>query len=229
MTVGRGEFGATRIAWTDASLLELAALEAHEALDDLGEQQVRRYAALRGISARRFLASRWLVRQLAAELTDHDDLRLVTTCLRCGADHGQPRFATAPVVVSISYSGDRAVVAVAPRADASAVGIDIEREPVGDPQHPLTALAPLFAPSTPPTLREWTLVEAALKADGRGLNVDLSQVEIEPRASGRAENSRAVRIPGRSAPVDARAIDGPAGFILSAAMVAAEGPTRHPH
>ncbi len=228
MTVGRGEFGASRIAWTDASLHDLAAADLLDALGDLGDQQVRRYAGLTGVAAHRFVVSRWLVRQLATELADHDDLLITTTCPRCGADHGQPRFETAPVAVSISYAGSFVVVAAANLTDASAVGVDIERERAGDPQHPLAELAALFAPSTPPTLREWTLIEAALKADGRGLNVDLSQVEIEPIDAGRATDSRAIRIPGRSEPVDAMQIDGPPGFVLSAAMVRAEAQTTHP-
>jgi len=225
MTVGRGEFGATRIAWTDASLHDLSA---DDVLDDLGEQQVRRYAALTGLAAHRFLVSRWLAGQLVAELADHDDLRLVTTCPRCGADHGQPRFETAPVVVSISYAGSMVVVAAAHSTEASAVGVDIERQRSGDEHLPLVDLASLFAPSPSPTLQEWTLIEAALKADGRGLNVDLSLVEIEPIDTGRAADSRAIRIPGRSEPVVARQIDGPAKFVLSSAMVRAVAQTKHP-
>ncbi|WP_404430976.1 hypothetical protein LG299_13195 [Microbacterium lacus] len=222
MTVGRGEFGTTRIAWMDAAHHHLVATEV---LDGLGEQQARRFEVLTGMAARRFLATRWLARHLVAELTDDTSLVLTTTCRRCGGDHGQPRFDTAPVAVSFAYAGSVAVVAAASVADASAVGVDIEHDRGDDPALPLPELTSLFAPSRPPTLQEWTLIEAALKADGRGLTVELSQVEVGPSGF---ESTHPVWIPGRSDPVHAMEIDGPEGFILSAATVPAVAQSRHP-
>ena len=79
----------------------------------------------------------------------------------------------------------------------------------------------------PPDTEGWTLLEAALKADGRGVAVDLAEVQIGAIGTGGLAGSRAVRIPGRVDAADAGVIAGPAGFVLSAAMVPAAG-ERHP-
>jgi len=200
----------------------------------LGEQQVRRHASLSGAAAQRFAVGRVLVAQLLAELGSGAGVTLTTTCERCGADHGRPRVEGAPLAVSISYAGRMVAVAAARHADASAVGVDIEREP-GDGRHArLSSLARAFAPTPAPDTEGWTLLEAALKADGRGLRVALAEIEVAPgievatgiegggAGSGRVPFSRPVRIPGRREPVDAALIDGPAGFVLSAAMIPAQ-------
>ena len=92
---------------------------------------MRRYAALSGEKAQRFLAGRSLMAGLIDEFTDAVDLGFTTTCERCGAEHGRPRLERAPVAVSISYAGSVVAVAAAALADAAGVGVDIEREPVG--------------------------------------------------------------------------------------------------
>ena len=223
MVVGRGEFGPVRVAWTDAAASALSSLRMPEIL---GEQQVRRYASLRGIPAQRFLAGRRLLAELIAELTDEADLGFTTTCERCGADHGRPRMERAPVAVSVSYAGSMVAVAAAALTDAAGVGVDIEREPRGGAHGRLDDLAPLFAPAAAPDTEGWTLVEAALKADGRGVTVDLAEIQVCEVGTGRLTGSRAVRIPGRGS-VDAAVIVGPPGFVLSAAMVPEAG-ERHP-
>ena len=193
----------------------------------LGEQQARRYASLSGVRAQRFLAGRWLLAELIAELTDETDLGFTTTCERCGADHGRPRLERAPVAVSVSYAGSMVAVAASRREDAAEVGVDIEREPGGGAHSRLDDLAPLFAPAAAPDTQGWTLVEAALKADGRGVSVDLAEVHVCEVGTGRWPGARAVRIPGRLDSVDAAVIVGPSGFVLSAAMVPAAR-ERHP-
>jgi 4'-phosphopantetheinyl transferase len=223
MATGRAQFGPVHVAWTDAAA---SAPPSHDVLERLGSQQMRRYAALSGDAARRFLAGRALLVDLADELADDADLALTTTCERCGADHGRPRMERAPVAVSLSYAGSVVAVAVAPHTDAATVGVDIEREPREGSLTPLRDLEPLFAPAKAPDMQGWTLIEAALKADGRGVRVDLAQVRVGDVGSGRLTASRAVGIPNRGS-IDAGVLAGPSGFVLSAAMVPAAG-ERHP-
>lgn len=224
MSGRRARFGAVLLAWADASE---PGEDSTSALDRLGPAQVRRYAALSGLRARRFLRGRQLLVELAGELTTVADLQLTTTCEQCGAEHGRPRLACAPVEVSVSYAASVVAVAAVRRADAAAVGVDIEVEPVAGRNAPLDALARLFAPLPPPDIERWTLIEAALKADGRGVAVDVAQVQLGPVGSGAREESRAVRLPGRSEALSAAVIAGPAGFVLSAATAPGAG-ERHP-
>ncbi|MGZ8803834.1 MAG: hypothetical protein ACXWZG_00850 [Microbacterium sp.] len=220
MAAGVGTFGPVRVAWADAADVGAIPLDVLEAF---GAQQVRRYASLTGDAAHRFLVGRAMLSDLIADLTDQPDLGFTSTCDRCGADHGRPRLERAPIAVSVSYTGSMVAVAAARHADAAAVGVDIEQVPIAGARSRLTDLAALFAPAPPPDIEGWTLIEAALKADGRGVTIDLSEVEVS--GSGRVPGSRAVRIPGRNDAVAAAVIAGPSGFVLSAATVpAAEHP-----
>ncbi|GAA1974087.1 hypothetical protein [Microbacterium pumilum] len=216
--VGRGVFGPALVAWTDASALDLQPMEV---LSPLGEEQLDRYRALSDIHARRFVTGRWLLAELVPELADAADLTLTTICERCGASHGRPRLTRAPVAVSVSYAGRVVAVAAVRTADASAVGVDIEPEPVAGRHRRLHDLEPLFAPAEPPDIEGWTLLEAAVKADGRGLTIDPAAVRIGDAGTGESPESRAVRIPGRGDVIDAAVIAGPRGFILSAAIAPA--------
>lgn len=225
MEVGRAEFGPVRLAWADTSAPESVPFS-EESLHILGDQQLRRYRSLRGADARRFLAGRGLLVELIAELGHGHPLGFTTTCERCGADHGRPRLDRAPVAVSVSYADSVVAVAAAHHQDAGGVGIDIEREPVDGAQTRLH-LSALFAPAQAPDIAGWTLLEAALKADGRGVAVDVAEVRIGDRGTGRLPSSCVVRIPGRADDVDAAVVPGPAGFVLSAAMAPPAG-ARHP-
>jgi 4'-phosphopantetheinyl transferase len=225
MKVGRGEFGPVRLAWADTSAPE--AVRWTEAdLHALGDQQLRRYRSLGYADARRFLVGRGLLVELIGELHGGHDLGFTTTCERCGADHGRPRLERTPVGVSVSYAGSLVAVAAARHRDAAGVGVDVEREPGDGAQTPLH-LGALFSPAPSPDVAGWTLIEAALKADGRGVAVDFGEVQIGAIGSGRLPASRAVRLPGRADGVDAAIVPGPAGFVLSAAMVPAVW-ERHP-
>ncbi len=62
----------------------------------------------------------------------------------------------------------------------------------------------------------WTRAEAALKADGRGLNIEPAAVRVELSPDG----WRAV-VPGRSAPFEVRELTGPPGVVVSAAWLPA--------
>jgi 4'-phosphopantetheinyl transferase len=130
---------------------------------------------------------------------------------------------SAPIAVSLSYAGSVVAVAAAPHSDAAEVGVDIEREPSDGAGARLHDLGALFAPAPAPDVTEWTLLEAALKADGRGLAVDLAEIRVGVSGTGRLPASRPVWIPGRAESVEAAVVAGPRGFVLSAAMIPAAG------
>jgi 4'-phosphopantetheinyl transferase len=224
MTAGRARFGSARIAWVDSASSAAPPLRV---LERLGTSQIIRHASMRAEEARRFLAGRALLVSLVDELTDIADLGFSTACERCGGDHGGPRLERAPVAVSVSYAGSVVAVAAAVQTEAVSVGVDIERLPADGAARPLRELDRLFSPRPAPDIQGWTLIEAALKADGRGLAVDLADLEVGEEGTGVTSGSRAVRIPGRLDPVDAAVIPGPSGFVLSAAMVPVVG-ERHP-
>ena len=91
-------------------------------------------------------------------------------CPRCGGPHGPVRIQGARAVASVTYAGGRAVVAVCEGADA-----DERRDAAG-----LTGVLGAGEAS----VRSWTRVEAALKADGRGLRVDPASVTVEEGPDG---------------------------------------------
>lgn len=167
----------------------------------------------------RFAVGRSLMTKLVTELVGAADVEIFRRCPRCGShEHGAPRVRDLPVAISVSYAGDMVAVAAIPTTDAAAIGIDIEPEAsaarVGE-------LARLFQPLAAPDLRGWTLLEAALKADGRGLNVDPSTVIFGDAERTVLGSAQLITVPGRAEPVAAAAVDGPAGFVLSVAVVAA--------
>ena len=212
-----------RVAWADAATSDLRFGTASERL---GAQQQRRLSALSGVAAERFVVGRELLAlvldELAAEAVAdgrhprHDGVTLTASCDRCGGEHGALRVRGGlPAAASVSYADSMVVVAAASLADATAIGVDIEREPSDGALAPLRSLTALFDPAPAPSTREWTLLEAALKADGRGITVDVATCRIESSAA-----RCAVSIPGRATPVAVATIPGPAGFVLSVAAIA---------
>lgn len=196
---GRVQAGLVTVGWADAATAKPGDL------DVLGTMQVRRHGALAGLAAQRFALGRLMLAELVDELAPGVDLTLDSTCNRCGEDHGRPRFTRAPVVVSVSYSGSMVAVAAAHRADAAAVGVDLESEGA------TLDLATLFAPQSPPSLSGWTQLEAAVKADGRGVTIDLAEVRIE------AHN---VWLPGRENGIHTETHAIP-GYVISSAILLA--------
>ncbi len=97
--------------------------------------------------------------------------------------------------------------------------------PAAGRRAPLAELGPLFAPGAAPSVEGWTLLEAALKADGRGLRVELADCVIEEasagasRADGTSATEYAITVPGRDRPIEAAVLPGPEGFVLSAALI----------
>jgi 4'-phosphopantetheinyl transferase len=204
MEPGRASWGPVRLAWAAAP---------RAATDPPALRETRRVLAHE------------LATTLVADLVpDAAAFEIVRRCPHCGADdHGTPRVPGAPVVVSVAYAGAAVAVAVAPQAEAAAVGVDLERVPAAGRHAPLAELGPLFAPGAAPSLEGWTLLEAALKADGRGLRVELADCAIEQasaEASRRGSDAEyEVGVPGRTAPIAAAILPGPEGFVLSAALI----------
>lgn len=213
----RGVIGPVQLAWT------VVAPGSGDAVARFGESQRLRHAAMDPARAARFATGRSLLAEVLSALTPLDGIRLSSTCERCGGDHGRPRVDGDRFGVSVSYAGDM-VVAAAVRLDrVSAIGVDIEQVTSSEGTT-LTELAALFAPQSPPTLREWTLIEAAVKADGRGLRVPVSEVRLD-EGHLVLPGGFAVRMPGRTASIEAAPAPGPAGFAVSVAVVpAADAP-----
>lgn len=178
------------------------------------------------------MLARELLTTLVAELAPEGvaTVTISRRCSTCGADdHGVPSIPGAPVVVSIAYAGAAVAVAAAPQAEAAAVGVDLERVTAAGRHAPLAELGALFAPGAAPSLEGWTLLEAALKADGRGLRVELADCVIAGASAGasrpRSISEHRISIPGRADPIAAAVLDGPAGFVLSVAAIPPTSPS----
>lgn len=218
MSTGRTTVGPVVVAWADAATVVRADAVA---LDRIGARQARRYASLAGPTAARFLTGRLLMTALVAETTGREPVVITAVCERCGGEHGAPQVPDLPVSLSVSYAGSMVAAAAAPSNSAASIGIDLEAIAPGREGGPMRDLASLFAPSQPPDLGGWTMIEAALKADGRGLRVPPSQVRLGEPASVLLPGSCDVRVPGRRGRIEVVRATGPSGYVLSVAAVAA--------
>jgi len=135
-----------------------------EALAALTPLELERYDGSDG-----FLAGRLVLRRLGAALTG-GPVEIIAVCPDCGGPHGRPEIAGSTLRLSLSHG---AGVVVAAADWGARVGIDIED--LGQ-RAALDAIRSLTGEAT---VQRWTRVEAILKADGRGLRVDPSQVVIE--------------------------------------------------
>lgn len=137
--------------------------------------------------------------------------RVDRVCSRCGGDHGAVRVSDdgRPIVrrAAVAYAGSWVVVAVSPHGGAFA----IDAEPRDLPDEDLDRLRRALGDSRADAAT-WTRVEAALKADGRGLRLDPSEV----RLSHDGEQWWA-RLPGRVEPLRVRDVSGPPGVVVSLA------------
>jgi 4'-phosphopantetheinyl transferase len=143
--------------------------------------------------------------------------RIVQRCPRCGGAHGPLRLEGVPALASATYTAGWAIVAVldAP-ADAAALGIDAEPETEARPDAPAIAEV-LGRPHAGP--RDWTRVEAALKADGRGLRVEPSTVMVTLDAG---DATWSAGVPGGDV-IRGWDVGGPPGTVVSVAIRSAEG------
>lgn len=205
MTRGFATCGPVRIAWADA---------AGAGSVDLSLADRTRYEQLSPSRAMRFLAGRALLTQLVHDLGE-PDARLRTRCENCGStEHGRVHTVTGSVVASISYAGDLAFAAAASAEDAVAIGIDAEPDSRPGALHDL---APLFTPEPPPDIRGWTLIEAAVKADGRGLRIPVADVRAHTEPGHHLSGGRIIQLPPDRR-VEAATVAGPDGYVVSVAI-----------
>lgn len=174
----------------------------------MGSAQLARFGRLTGREAAGFLAGRKLIRDVVRRLRAGDEVRIDSRCVRCGEHHGAPR--TPGVALSVSHAGDLVVVAASRHAQT--LGVDIEAVVA---ESRMTQLAPMFAAASVPDLAGWTRIEAAVKADGRGFEIEPSAVRLHPLPLDRGEWSAA--LPGRATRLRVATIEGPDGYVLSIA------------
>lgn len=116
---------------------------------------------------------------------DRGEVVMTARCTRCGGDHGRPTVSVAGrsglVSASVSHAGGATAAAVARRP----VGVDIEA--LAGPADRFAAIRAVSGPwatdvaDGPDALRVWTTIEAVLKADGRGLEVDPRRIVLDGR------------------------------------------------
>ncbi|WP_435742750.1 4'-phosphopantetheinyl transferase family protein [Microbacterium sp. PMB16] len=186
----------------------------------MGEGQLARFRGLKGERAAAFLTGRALIRQLVLRLGGGPRVPLDSICPRCRKDHVAPR--TPGFVLSVSHAGD--LVAVAASTEPTLLGIDVEHDSAAAR---VSELGPVFPAASVPDLAGWTRIEAAIKADGRGVEIDPGDVRLRrepgqdgpepdgPGPAGPPEWSAA--LPGRATPLQVATLPGPTGYTLSAA------------
>ncbi|BDZ65306.1 hypothetical protein GCM10025877_22440 [Agromyces mangrovi Wang et al. 2018] len=150
-------------------------------LDRLGASDRRRVDAATAAQRARFLAGRRAALTAASRLArvPAGAFTIDAACPRCGGTHGRPTVTGPgrPVHVSIAHAAGRAFAVAA----FSPVGIDAE--PLDTPSPRLDAARALTGGGRGDPLARWTRVEAVLKADGRGLEVDPAEVRFGLRGA----------------------------------------------
>jgi 4'-phosphopantetheinyl transferase len=135
---------------------------------------------------------------------------LSNPCARCGGPHGPVRTTDASARPAVAYASGVAVVAVASRGPGTfAIDAELETAPVRD----AAGLQGILGARPGVRLRDWVRVEAALKADGRGLRVDPGSVAITPIGG---LGWQAVVPDGPV--IMGWDVDGPTGLVISAAF-----------
>lgn len=132
-----------------------------------------------------FVTGRALVRALLADAFPGAEVAVTSApCPRCGEPHGgvvasgaRPQDTRhAGAVASVAHAEGLVVAAVAP-GRVRHLGVDLE--PARAEHDRLADLAALIGGPPEDALRRWTLIEAVLKADGRGLQVDPAEVRLD--------------------------------------------------
>ncbi len=216
MILDQGALGPVQIAW---ALADPAMSGQDAAMQRLGESALHRYRRLDAGRARRFAVGRLLLAELVPAVGT-DAATIESLCEHCGGDHGRPRVVGAPYAVSVSYAGETVVVAAVAAESTSALGVDIEPRS-DDVDAPLTALAGLFEPRTPPGLRGWTEIEAVVKADGRGMRIPPADVTFGGPSSTLLPGGRAAGVPGNADGFEVASAPGPASYLVSVAVAPA--------
>lgn len=195
----RARTGPVLVGWT--ALGSAPATEAR--LETVDER--RRSAFLPGRD-QAFVAGRVLLGDLLTERFGSRGLVDTSPCPHCGGDHGPVAVSGVPALVSLAYTADLVVAAVAPRTDAGRLGLDAEAD-TGDPDRDAD-LGRLLGALPDSALRRWTVVEAVLKAHGTGLRTDPAQVRVTAHAAYLDGEPRRYRW---------AAVEGPTGILISAA------------
>ncbi|MGJ0390830.1 hypothetical protein [Microbacterium sp. CGR1] len=177
----------------------------------MGQGQLDRFRELGGDRARGFLAGRALISALVQSIRGPGEVLLDSRCHRCGGEHGRPR--TAEVSLSVSHSGDLVVVAAA--AGTAPLGVDIEAWSAAGR---VSELGSLFPVGAAPDVAGWTRVEAAVKADGRGFEVDPSAVIMHDGPRDVHPQAWSAALPGRATRIEVATLSGPPGHALSVAL-----------
>lgn len=177
----------------------------------MGQAQLDRFRQLSGDRAQGFLAGRALIRALVQSIRGPGQVLIDSRCHRCGGEHDRPR--TADVSLSVSHSGDLVAVAIA--AGTVRLGVDIEAQSAADR---VSELGSLFRDGAAPDLAGWTRLEAAVKADGRGLEVDPSAVIMHDRPRDVHPRVWSAALPGGVTRIEVVTLSGPPGHVLSVAL-----------
>lgn len=177
----------------------------------MGQGQIDRLRQLSGSRAQSFLAGRALIRALVRRIRGSDEVLLFSRCARCGAEHGRPR--SAGVSLSVSHAEDLVVVAAS--AGSIELGVDVEEEAAAGR---VEGLGPMFPDGRAPDLGAWTRIEAAVKADGRGFEIDPSEVILQPHADESEPCVWSAVLPGRLRPLEVTTLGGPPGYVVSVAV-----------
>ena len=156
-------------------------------------------------------ARRGVAWQLLRTLVGDPAASISNACPECGAPHGPVQITGADVVASVTYVGGFAIACVADRAVATAVGIDAES--VSDPRRSAAAMQGIIHPGLSSSLREWTRVEAVLKADGRGLRVAPAAVSLSE-----GDGAWRATVEGSPRVFNGWDVPGPRGTIMSVAV-----------
>lgn len=141
------------------------------------------------------------------------DLRLRNPCPRCGGPHGPVVMAGTRLRGSVAYAGRFAVAAVVFAPGLRGFGIDAEMRT--DPVRDAAGWGGIPGPGARGTVRGWTRIEAALKADGRGLTVDPADVAVREHQAGRWSAT----LPSRDDVIDGWDVAAREELVVSAAVV----------
>jgi 4'-phosphopantetheinyl transferase len=116
------------------------------------------------------------------------------------------------IAASVTYAGDWAIVGTVGLSAATALGIDGEL--AVDPRRDAAGLEGVLGGGRPADVRTWTRVEAALKADARGLRVDPALVVVTEGTHGWS-----ARVPDPARDFAGLDLVGPPGVVVSAALL----------
>ena len=206
--------GAGETTWQDATIAWVRPSELRDFstadLASMGEAQCERLRSLSGSRARGFLAGRALIHDLVVRLGGGPAVLIDSVCPRCGRDHDAPR--TPGFTLSVSHAAD--LVAVAVSRGERPLGVDIEHDSAASR---VVELSALFTPRSAPALAGWTRIEAAIKADGRGITVAPADVRLYAEEQRGEPQQWSARLPDRAQPLRVSTLAGPVGYTLSVA------------